>query len=145
LRRVSNRDDANHRMPAAIDAVLSHNGQAKDGMYKVTFGRSTNMPCGCSVGQDIRVNTWAAFYGTDDHALVDGDFATFDGELQPVLKSLRGSGINIVAIHTHMESEVPSVIFLHFWGIGSTTDFAKALKAAMDLQHAPEVDHANTK
>jgi len=82
-------------------------------------------------------NCASTFKVTDDHAFVDG-------ELQPVLKSLRGSGINIVAIHAHMESET-RVIFLHYWGIGSTAELAKALKAAMNLQHAPEVDHANTK
>jgi hypothetical protein len=77
------------------------------------------------------VNTWAAFYGTDDEALVDGDFAVFEGELQGVLKSLRGSGVNIVAIHSHMEAESPKVLFLHYWGLGSTKDLAKAVKGAL--------------
>ena len=40
--------------------------------------------------------------GTDDNAIVDGDFVVQEGELQAILKSLRGSGINIVAIHHHM-------------------------------------------
>ena len=71
------------------------------------------------------VNTLAAFYGTNDHALIDGDFAVFEGELQRVLKSLRGSGINIVAIHSHMELENPRVLFLHYWGVGPTTDLAQ--------------------
>jgi hypothetical protein len=26
------------------------------------------------------------------------------------------------------------VVFLHYWGIGSTTDLAKALKSALDTQ-----------
>lgn len=117
-----------------IDEALGRKGQAKDGMYKVTIGRTTTMPCGCDVGKDMGINTWAAFYGTDDHAFVDGDFATFEGELQPVLQSLRGSGINIVAIHSHMESENPRVVFLHYWGVGPTAELAKGLKAALDLQ-----------
>ena len=36
---------------------------------------------------------WAAFYGSDERAFVDGDFATFKGELQPVLKALRAHDI----------------------------------------------------
>ena len=116
--------------PQPIEDILGK-GQAKDGMFKVVIGRTTKMPCGCTIGKEMGVNTWAAFYGTDDHALVDGDFAVFEGELQGVLKSLRGSGINIVAIHSHMEAENPKVLFLHYWGVGPTADLAKALKGAM--------------
>ena len=101
-------------------------------MFKAVIGRTTKMPCGCEVGKEMGVNTWAAFYGTDDDALVDGDFAVFAGELQGVLKSLRGAGINIVAIHSHMEGDDPKVLFLHYWGRGRATDLAKALKAALD-------------
>lgn len=126
--------DKSNVTPGPIDEALGRKGQAKDGMYKVTIGRTTKMPCDCEVGKEMGINTWAAFYGTDDHAFVDGDFATFDGELQPVLKSLRASGINVVAIHSHMESESPRIVFLHYWGVGPTTELAKGLKAALDLQ-----------
>jgi hypothetical protein len=119
--------------PASIEENLGK-GQAKDGMYKVVIGRTTKMPCGCTVGKEMGVNTWAAFYGTDDRALVDGDFAVFEGELQRVLKSLRASGINIVAIHSHMESETPKVLFLHYWGVGPARELAKNVKAAIDTQ-----------
>jgi len=117
--------------PKPIEDILGK-GQAKDGMFKVVIGRTSRMPCGCTIGKEMGVNTWSAFYGTDDAALVDGDFAVFEGELQGVLKSLRGSGINIVAIHSHMESENPKVLFLHYWGRGTTVDLAKALKGALD-------------
>jgi hypothetical protein len=123
--------------PAAIEENLGK-GQAKDGMYKVVIGRSTKMPCGCTVGKEMGVNTWAAFYGTDDHALVDGDFAVFEGELKGVLKSLRGSGINIVAIHSHMEGESPKVLFLHYWGVGPAADLAKAVKTATGTLNGKE-------
>jgi hypothetical protein len=119
--------------PQPIEAILGA-GQAKDGMFKVVIGRSTKMPCGCTVGKEMGVNTWAAFYGTDDHCLVDGDFAVLEGELQVVLKSLRGSGVNIVAIHSHMESENPKVLFLHYWGVGPAAKLAQAVKQALDAQ-----------
>jgi hypothetical protein len=74
------------------------------------------MPCGCDVGSSMGVNTWAAFAGTPDDALVVGDFAVLEGELQTVLKTLRGADINIVAIHQHMTGENPRMIFLHYYG-----------------------------
>ncbi|NUM55146.1 MAG: DUF1259 domain-containing protein [Candidatus Hydrogenedentes bacterium] len=118
--------------PGPLEELLGK-GQVNDGMYKVVIGRTTKMPCGCEAGKEMGVNTWAAFYGTDSDALVDGDFAVFEGELQPVLSSLRKSGINIVAIHNHMESENPRVLFLHYWGRGVAAELAKGLRAALDI------------
>jgi hypothetical protein len=119
--------------PKKIDAVFGTAGELKDGVYKVTIGRTTKMD-GQDMGKTMGVNTWAAFIGTDDKAVVDGDFAMQESEVQPVLKALRGAGINILAIHNHMTMENPRIIFLHFWGIGSTADLAKGLKTALDTQ-----------
>ena len=119
---------------APLAEVLGAKPTEKDGMVKFTIGRTTKMPCGCEVGKEMGVNTWAAFYGADDHAFVDGDFATFEGELQPVLKALRKNNINVVAIHNHMEGETPKVIFLHYWGIGPAGELAKGVRAALDAQ-----------
>src|SRR5262249_38206834 len=70
-------------------------GDTKDGMFKAVFGRTVKMPCGCEAGKEMGVNTSAAFAGADDNAIVDGDFAVREGELQPVLRSLRASRVNI--------------------------------------------------
>ncbi len=74
--------------------------------------------------------------GTSGRAVIDGDFATSEGELQPVLKALRHAGINIVAIHSHMEGENPRLIFLHYWSIGPAAQLAKGFKSALDAQAA---------
>ena len=119
--------------PKRIEAILGVKGQLKDGVYKLVIGRSTTMH-GQPMGATMGVNTWAAFAGSDDQAVADGDFAMLESELQPVLKALRGAGINIVAIHQHMTMESPRIIFLHYWGIGSTTQLAQGLKAALEQQ-----------
>jgi hypothetical protein len=105
----------------------------KEGVYKIAIGRTTKMG-GHDVDNAMGVNTWAAFVGSDDKAVVDGDFAMLESELQPVLKALRGAGINVVAIHQHMTMESPRVMFLHYWGVGATSELAKGLKAALDTQ-----------
>ena len=89
-----------------------------------------------TVGNEMGVNTWAAFAGSDEQAIVDGDFAMREGELQTVLKSMRGDGINIVAIHQHMTSENPRIVFLHYWGKGKAADLARAVKNALVAQQA---------
>jgi hypothetical protein len=108
-------------------------GQLSNGVYKITIGRTTKMG-NAQVGNAMGINTWAAFVGTDQQAVVDGDFVMAEKELQPVLKALRGAGINIVAIHNHTEMESPRIVFLHYWGVGPTSDLAKGLKTALDTQ-----------
>lgn len=120
----------------AIEDILSVKGQANNGMFKVVIGREAKMPCGCAMTKEMGVNTWAAFAGTDDNAVVDGDFAVLEDELQPVLKSLRNEGINIVAIHHHMTHEAPRILFLHYWGKGRAGSLARSLKMTLDVQKA---------
>src|SRR5213593_3083746 len=117
--------------PKKIDAILGKNGDLAGGVYKVIFGREAKMH-GVSAGGTLGVNTWAAFAGSDEKAVVDGDFAMLESELQGVLKALRAAGINIVAIHQHMTGEAPRILFLHYWGIGGTQDLARCLRAALD-------------
>jgi len=38
-----------------------------------------------------------------------------ESELQPVLTALRRANIEAVAIHNHMISEDPRMVFLHYW------------------------------
>jgi len=120
--------------PAPLETALGGKAQAKDGMAKFVFGRVSKMPCGCEVGKEMGVNTWAAFAGTDDNAIVDGDFCVRESELQTVLKTLRTGGINIVAIHQHMTMEEPRYLFLHYWGKGKAVDLAKAVTSALKTQ-----------
>ena len=116
-----------------ISQILGGNGEDNKGVYKVTIGRTTKMH-EQDMGAAMGVNTWAAFAGSDEKAVVDGDFAMTEKELQPVLKALRGHDINVVAIHNHMTSENPRIVFLHYWGVGPTEQLARGLKAALDAQ-----------
>lgn len=117
----------------SLEDIFGLKGQSKDGMFKVVIGRKATMPCGCESGKEMGVNTWAAFAGSDDNAIVDGDFCVLESELQAVLKSLRASNINIVAIHHHMTGENPRYIFLHYWGKGRAQDLAKEVMKAIKL------------
>jgi hypothetical protein len=115
-----------------LEGIFGKKGEANNGMFKVTYGRPVKVH-GATMGDAMGVNTWAGFAGADDQAVVDGDFAVLETELQPVLKSLRKAGISIVAIHQHMTNEEPRLIFFHYWGQGKAQDLAKAVRAAISL------------
>jgi hypothetical protein len=85
------------------------------------------------------LNTWAAFTGTDGDAMVAGDVAMLANEVTPVLKRLRASGIEVVAIHHHMTGTNPTVVFLHYYGTGPAARLAEAVRAALgELGKAPK-------
>ena len=115
---------------APLNEIFGTQGESKDGMVKFTIGRPAKMH-DVTIDKDMGVNTWAAFAGSDDNAIVDGDFAVTEDELQPVLRSLLKSKINIVAIHQHMTHEEPRIMFFHYWGRGQAKDLANAVKGGL--------------
>ncbi len=115
-----------------LSEIFGMQGESKDGMVKFTIGRAATMH-GVKIDKEMGVNTWAAFGGTDNNAIVDGDFAVTEDELQPVLRSLRRADINIVAIHQHMTHEEPRIMFLHYWGKGKAVELARGVKEALAL------------
>jgi hypothetical protein len=116
--------------PAKLDAAFGKKGDFASGVYKVTWGRTTREH-GMTLGNTMGVNTWAALAGSDDQAVIDGDFAMLETELQGVLKALRHAGIDVVAIHQHMAGEEPRILFLHYWGIGPAAQLAQGVVAAL--------------
>jgi hypothetical protein len=119
--------------PEDIEQIIGVGGVLRNGVYKIVIGRKAMMG-EHEVGKEMGINTWAAFAGSQQQAVVDGDFAMLEGEVQGVLKALRRANINIVAIHNHMIGESPRYVFLHYWGVGSVEDLAKGLKAALTTQ-----------
>src|SRR5437588_940650 len=72
---------------APLNEIFDTQGEAKDGMVKFTIGRPAKMH-GVKIDNTMGVNTWAAVAGSDENALVEGDFAVTEDELQPVLNAL---------------------------------------------------------
>ena len=123
---------------ALLNEIFGAQGESKDGMVKFTFGRQTTMD-GVKIDNTMGVNTWAAFAGSDDDAVVDGDFAVTEDELQPTARSLLKEKINIVAIHQHMTHEQARMMFFHYWGRGRAKDLAQAIKGAFLVAGLQEV------
>src|SRR2546423_4899018 len=119
---------------AKIAQIVGHAGEQSGAVYKITVGRNdiAMKDHGAAINARMGLNTWAAFYGTQEDAVVAGDIAMLEGELTPVLKTLRKNGIDVVAIHQHMTEEKPLVIFLHYWGRGPADKLANSFKAALD-------------
>jgi hypothetical protein len=119
---------------AGIAKLVGHDGELNGGVYKITIGRDDIKlkEMGATINSRMGVNTWAAFYGSDDNAEIAGDVAMLENEVTPTLKALRSHGLEVVAIHHHMIGTQPTVIFLHYWGQGKADELATGFKAALD-------------
>ena len=118
---------------AKIARIVGHQGEQTGPVYKITIGRDdlkvTEM--GAAINARMGLNTWAAFTGTDADSAVAGDVAMLESEVTPVLKALRKNGLDVVAVHHHMTSDRPMIIFLHYWGTGPAEKLATGFKAAL--------------
>ena len=122
--------EKNSISPESLNGIFGMSGEVNNGMVKFTIGHPATMH-GVKIDNAMGVNTWAAFAGSDDNAIVDGDFAVTEDELQPALKAIRVGGINIVAIHSHMTHEQPRILFFHYWGRGPAKKLAEAIQGAL--------------
>ena len=124
---------------ASVAKIIGHDGEQSGPVYKITIGRPDIdlREHGAKINARMGLNTWAAFAGTDADAMVAGDVAMLESEVQPVLKALRSHGIDIVAIHHHMTGVQPVVIFLHYYGTGPAAKLATGVRAAVDLLGKP--------
>ncbi len=121
--------------------IVGHPGEQIGPVYKFTLGRTDLhvKDMGAVINARMGLNTWAAFIGSDEKAAVAGDVAMLENEVTPVLKALRKNSLEVVAIHHHMTSERPMIIFLHYWGVGPAEKLAHGFRAALDeLGHEPK-------
>jgi hypothetical protein len=124
---------------ATIDQALGRSGQKTGDVYRVSFPRtdlhvSVN---GLAIKPGLALGSWAAFLGTDDHAMVMGDLVLLEEELNPVMAKLRSSGFDISAVHNHIMEETPKVLYMHYAGHGSAAQLAASLRAALSLSKTP--------
>jgi len=120
---------------AALDKIVGQKGEALGPVYKFTLGRDDlNLKeHGAAINARMGLNSWAAFAGNESDAQIAGDIAMRESEVNPVLKALRAHKLNVVAIHHHMLGTQPPVVFLHYWGRGTSVDLATGFRAALDV------------
>jgi hypothetical protein len=119
---------------ARLAEIVGAQGEQSGAVYKFTIGRSDLkvVEMGATINARMGLNTWAAFTGSNEKAAVAGDVAMLESEVTPVLRALRKNGLDVVAIHHHMTSDRPMIIFLHYWGTGPADKLATGFKAALD-------------
>lgn len=119
---------------AMIDRTLGAKGNAVGGVYQVALKRAETVQDG---GREVPVAMGAGeainFQPTGGgKAAITGDFVLTAREVNPVLRALRGSGIEVTALHNHMLDDEPRLFFMHFWAHDDARKLATGLRAALD-------------
>ena len=121
---------------AQIDQILGAKVNNNGGVYAVGVPRKDPInESGMQIAPagPMGVATAINFQPTGGgKAAITGDFVLTDSEVNPVIKALRSNGIEVTAIHSHMLSEQPRLIFMHFWANDDAIKLAKGLRAALD-------------
>ena len=121
---------------AELDQIIGVKGQANGGVYQFAVPRRDPVVEGgtqLSPAGPTGVATAIGFQPTGGgKAAITGDFVLTADEVNPVVKALRASGIEVTAIHSHMLTEQPRLIFLHFWANDDALKLARGLRAAIE-------------
>jgi Domain of Unknown Function (DUF1259) len=64
-----------------------------------------------------------------------GDFVLVADEVNPVISALLAHNIRVTALHSHMLTEQPRILFMHFWAVGTPESVAQGIKAALGKIH----------
>jgi hypothetical protein len=118
---------------AAIDQILGAKGTNNGGVYQFGIPRAepikdNGMAVPPPMGSANAINFQPTGGGK---AAITGDFVLIASEVNPVLKALRGYGIEVTAIHNHMLDDQPHLYFMHFWANDDAKKLAEGLKAAL--------------
>lgn len=119
---------------AVIAQTLGVPGKVAGGVYQVSVARlDTARIDGVVIPPAMGVATAINFQGTGaGKAAITGDFVLTASEVNPVIRALRGNGIEVTALHSHMLGESPRLYFMHFWAHADAAKLAKGLRAALD-------------
>lgn len=80
---------------------------------------------------------WVAFEPMGNQAMVMGDVVLTQDEVNPVMKKLEESGIEITALHNHLLRAEPMTLYMHVFGQGDPVKLATALHAGLALSKTP--------
>jgi hypothetical protein len=120
---------------AQLDQIIGAKGAANGGVYQFNVPRRDPITeQGMMVGAPVMGGaTGINFQPTGGgKAAITGDFVLIGTEVNDVVRTLRSNGIDVTAIHSHMLTEQPRIIFLHFWANDDAPKLARGLRAALD-------------
>jgi Domain of Unknown Function (DUF1259) len=124
----------------AVEQALGKPGQLQAGdVFRVGMPR-TDLEVtvkGVPVKAGFALGSYAAFRQVGDQAMVMGDLVLLDQEVPAVMSGLFAGGLEVTAVHNHLNEMSPHVMYMHYEGHGEAVQLARALRQALSASATP--------
>lgn len=124
----------------AVEQALGKPGTLMPGdVYRVGMPRTDlNVTVkGVPVKAGFALGSYAAFKRVGERAMVMGDLVLLDQEIPAVMSGLFANGLEVTAIHNHLNEMSPHVMYVHYEGHGDAVQLAKGLRQALAASATP--------
>jgi hypothetical protein len=124
----------------AVEQALGKSGQVQSGdVFRIGMPRTdlTVTVKGVPVKAPFALGSYAAFKQIGSQAMVMGDLVLLDQEVPVVMAGLFAGGLEVTAVHNHLNEISPHVMYMHYEGHGDAVQLAKALRQALAASGTP--------
>jgi len=124
----------------AVGQALGKKGTAEaGGVYRVGLPRTDLKVTldGVEIKPALALGSWLAFSSHGDQGMVMGDLVLLATEVNPVMKKLEESGVEITALHNHLLRNEPFTLYMHVLGRGDPVKLATVLHEALSESKTP--------
>jgi len=123
-----------------VERALGKSGQLQPGdVFRIGMPRTDLAVTvrGVPVKAGFALVSYAAFKQVGDQAMVMGDLVLLDQEVPAVMSGLLSRGLEVTAVHNHLNEMSPHVMYMHYEGHGDAVQMAKALRQALSASGTP--------
>jgi hypothetical protein len=86
----------------------------------------------------MELNAEASFHPTGDgRTLMIGEVTLTGSEVNTVADRLQRGGVEVTALHKHLQDETPRLWWLHYWALGDPTHIARTVHDALATTGIP--------
>ena len=124
----------------AVEQALGKSGQLQTGdVFRIGMPRTdlTVTVKGVPVKAPFALGSYAAFKQIGNQTMVMGDLVLLDQEVPPVMAGLFAGGLEVTAVHNHLNEISPHVMYMHYEGHGDAVQLATALRQALSATGTP--------
>ena len=119
---------------AKLDQIMGVKGTSTGGVHQFAVPRrdpvtESGMQVTGPLGGANAINFQPTGNGK---AAITGDFLVTGNEVNPLIRALRASNIEVTAIHSHMLDEQPRMFFIHFWANDDALKLAQGVRTALE-------------
>ena len=124
----------------AVEQALGKRGELQAGdVFRIGMPRTDLSVTvkGVPVRAGFALGSYAAFKQMGDQAMVMGDLVLLDQEIPAVMSGLFSGGLEVTAVHNHLNEISPRVMYMHYEGHGDAVRLASALRHALSVSATP--------